>query len=287
MRKPLVLIAGFTVLAVVAAAGYFFHLRSSTSADLDQRWSNSNPQSDVKIDNSQWQEILLDYLITDSEVGVNLFDYGGLLDDGREPLDQYIAMLVAVDPLRLNRQEQKAYWMNLYNARTVQLILDHYPLSSITSVGDNPVDFGPWNDYAVTVNGIDLSLNDIEHRIIRPLYQDYRIHFAVNCASIGCPDLAAEAFSGDLLDQQLDNAANRYVNHPRGVRVEGNRLILSSLFDWYASDFGSNLPEVLATISQHFTAETVQSLQQFSEVADYEYDWSLNGYCFEEDECGT
>lgn len=289
MRKPALVITVALLGLLVAVGGYYYlHLSGSTTSDLDERWVGFDAQSEVTVDNSLWQEILTDYVVTetDTEIGMNLFDYAGLLDDGREPLDEYVSMLVDLDPQNLNRQEQKAYWINLYNARTVQLILDNYPLRSITTLGSNPVDFGPWNDHAVTVNGIDLSLNDIEHRIIRPLYEDYRIHFGVNCASIGCPDLAASAFSGDKLDQQLDEAASKYLNHPRGVRVEGDELFLSSLFEWYAVDFGQSLTEIMSTIAKHIDSDTAQAMTQISAAPTYEYDWSLNGYCFEEGECG-
>jgi len=255
-------------------------------AELDERWSQYSETSSEQIDNSGWQLLLEDYLVSDTESGVNLFDYEGLLDDGREPLDDYVSLLKNVDPLTLNRDEQKAYWINLYNALTVQLILDNYPLASITNLGSNPLEFGPWNEPATIINGIELSLNDIEHSIIRPLYDDYRIHFAVNCASIGCPNLATEPFDGTDLDAQLDAAAADYVNHPRGIRFEDSELHLSTLFEWYSDDFGDNQSEVLATLGKHVNADSQTALLQFKDKPVYAYDWGLNGYCSIDNECG-
>ena len=244
MRKiiiPLVLLV-----VIAGGAGYYFYSNQNTS-ELDQRFATHSSDSELEIDHSEWQVILDDYLVSDTESGVNLFDYEGLLDDGREPLDDYIEALEDTDPLTLNEQEQKAYWINLYNSLTAQLILNNYPLASITNLGSNPLEFGPWNEVSTEINGFELSLNDIEHRIIRPKFNDYRIHFAVNCASIGCPNLATEVFVADSLDEQLDQAATEYLIHPRGISFEDDQLHLSTLFEWYADDFG----EVRAAFWQH------------------------------------
>lgn len=279
----------FTAFALVATAalGYKFLVADRNKPVLDTRWAASVENNSQVLDHSDWQTILDDYLVSDTDSGVNLFDYSGLIDDGREPLDQYINALTSVDPLLLSRAEQKAYWINLYNAATVALILNNYPLASITNIDGKVGSFGPWDNDEVEVNGITLSLNDIEHRIIRPLYNDYRIHFAVNCASIGCPDLSTQAFTAENMEQLLDTAAAEYVSHPRGVTVNGNQLQLSSLFEWYASDFGSNLKQLLTTLSKHAEPKTKNALQNFSGDPNYYYDWSLNGYCSVDNECGS
>ena len=275
------------ILILIGAAGaYIAHSANDTTARLDQRWSGHVESSQVVVDHSDWQALLDDYLVTDADSGVYLFDYSGLLDDGREPLDAYVRYLTDFDPLSLSRSEQKAYWINLYNVLTVRLILDHSPLASITTLGSNPLAFGPWSETVAYINGVALSLNDIEHRIIRPLYNDYRIHFAVNCASIGCPNLAADAFTADALDEQLNKAAADFLSHPRGLRVEGDSLHLSSLFEWYAVDFGSNQAEVLATLGQHVDVTTRAQLMKFAGTPVYSYDWGLNGYCSIDNECG-
>lgn len=273
-------------LAIAAVAIWYLWIFNANNPELDERWASFDRSSTEVVDNELWQTLLDDYLVTDTETGVNLFDYGGLLDDDRQPLDDYIEVLVNHDPLKLNQSEQKAYWFNLYNAATVQLILDNYPLTTITKLGESITDFGPWNDHAVTVNSIDLSLNDIEHRIIRPLYNDYRIHFAVNCASIGCPNLAPQAFNAGELDEQLDAAATEYLTHPRGLDLQGSTLKLSTLFEWYAEDFGNSQNEVLATLGKHTSEATSKALASFDGTPTYYYDWSLNGYCSIDDECG-
>ena len=283
MRKiiiPLVLLV-----VIAGGAGYYFYSNQNTS-ELDQRFATHSSDSELEIDHSEWQVILDDYLVSDTESGVNLFDYEGLLDDGREPLDDYIEALEDTDPLTLNEQEQKAYWINLYNSLTAQLILDNYPLASITNLGSNPLEFGPWNEVSTEINGFELSLNDIEHRIIRPKFNDYRIHFAVNCASIGCPNLATEVFVADSLDEQLDQAATEYLLHPRGISFEDDQLHLSTLFEWYADDFGDSQSSILSTLGKHTSPETLSALTNYSGKPVYNYDWGLNGYCYEDDACG-
>lgn len=286
MNKKTVLASMCLVFVTGALLGYKFLVLDRNKAELDTRWATSVEDSTDVVDHSEWQLILDDYLVADTDSGVNLFDYSGLLDDGRDSLDNYVGMLTSTDPLLLNRAEQKAYWINLYNAATVALILDNYPLTSITLIDGAAGSFGPWDNNAVIVNGHDLSLNDIEHRIIRPLYNDYRIHFAVNCASIGCPNLATEAFTSENMEQLLDEGASDYVMHERGLNLDGEKLHLSTLFEWYGDDFGSDESQVLETLANHTDAATRDALAQFDGAISYDYDWSLNGYCSLDNECG-
>jgi len=287
--KTKAIFGSVTLLLVVVAAGAAYVWQSSRNqAELiDEKWAVHDAESTQTVDHEPWQILLDDYLVTDEDPGVHLFDYSGLIDDGREPLDEYVDSLLAVDPTALNQSEQKAYWLNLYNAATVQLIVDNFPVASITTLGSGGVTtFGPWDDKLLTLNDTQLSLNDIEHGIIRPLYNDYRIHFAVNCASIGCPDLAETAFTGDGLDQQLDEASEDFLSHPRALRFEGDQLHLSTLFEWYAGDFGKDLKSVLSTLGKHASKEHQALLEKYSGKPEYYYDWALNGYCSVDNSCG-
>jgi hypothetical protein len=127
----------------------------------------------------------------------------------------------------------------------------------------------------VKVNGTDLSLDDIEHGILRPIWKDPRIHYAVNCASMGCPNLAPEAYKAANLESMLENAARSYINHPRGLSRDGNRLLLSSIYSWYAEDFGGRegLKEHLLRYADD---ETRTMIEGSSGGFKYGYDWSLN-----------
>ena len=128
----------------------------------------------------------------------------------------------------------------------------------------------------MNINDESLSLNDIEHRILRPIWQDARLHYAVNCASIGCPNLATTAYTADNVNEMLDAAAVAYINHPRGVTVNNGRLKISSIYDWFAIDFGDNEAAIIAHLQQYANEELRAQLNEIADISDYDYDWSLN-----------
>lgn len=264
----------FLVFIWILLSGFTW-LSSGPAAELDPFWKRFDETSVRKVDHSLWQSVLDDYLVQHAS-GINLIDYEGLQIDADPRLDQYIERLSATDPRELNRAEQMSYWINLYNALTVRLVVQNYPVDSIKELGESLFARGPWDDDIVDVAGRTLTLNDIEHRILRPVFEDHRVHFAVNCASIGCPNLNAEAFTGDRLEQQLLQTAKAYLNHPRGLAFEGDKLLLSSIFQWFSSDFGADEAQTLETLAQYLEPEVAPRLRRFSGETEYRYDWSLN-----------
>ncbi len=241
-------------------------------------WRAFDPDSQIIVDHTAWQSLLGKYIEPDAE-GVNRFGYGVVTDADYVLLDSYIKMLSDVEVKALNKHEQLAYWINLYNAVTVRLVIDRYPTTSIRKLGRGFFAFGPWDELLVKVGGEQLSLNDIEHRIIRPVFNDNRIHYAVNCASIGCPNLAIDAYVGEKIDAQLNTAACEFVQHPRALRFEDNRLRLSSIYKWYIDDFGGEvktlLPHLMAC-AKGKTLEKLQLLKPTRRNVVYQYDWNLN-----------
>jgi hypothetical protein len=231
-------------------------------------------------DHAPWARLLEAYLERGESGAPNRFDYGALKanSEDRAALRAYIASLEAMDPGLLPRGEAFAFWVNLYNALTVEVVIDHYPVASIRDIAISPGLFstGPWGKKLVTVAGRELSLDDIEHGILRPDFGDSRVHYAVNCASVGCPDLAARPYTGDELDAMLDSAARAYVNSPRGARVEGGKLTASGIFKWYMKDFGGTEEGVLAELRKYAGPDLAAALENVSGVASYDYDWSLN-----------
>ena len=153
-------------------------------------WEAHDPNATAVIDHSAWTAYLA-IIVTPDAQGVNRVDYGGAAMANRAELDAYIADLVALPISQYNRGEQEAYWVNLYNALTLQVVLDHYPVKSIQDIDISPGFFasGPWDKELVEIEGRGVTLNDIKHRILRPIWQDPRVHYVVNCASIGCPNL--------------------------------------------------------------------------------------------------
>jgi hypothetical protein len=246
-------------------------------AELWPRWQAHHPASTETIDHTAWQRILETYLSPGPD-RVGRFAYGRVTPADRETLDAYIQRLTETLVSTLNRAEQLAYWINLYNALTVQVVLDHYPVESIRDIAISPGLFaiGPWDKQLAEIEGEAVSLNDIEHRILRPIWRDPRIHYAVNCASIGCPDLQASAFTGAGAEALLEAAARAYVNHPRGARIEKSKLTVSSIYAWYREDFGGTEAGVIAHLTRYARPELAKSLEAVTEIGGYEYDWGLN-----------
>lgn len=231
-------------------------------------------------DHGEWARLLSVYL-TEGESGEpNRVGYGALKANAADhaALKAYIAALEEVAPESLSRDERFAYWVNLYNALTVDVVTDHYPVASIRDIRISPGFFsrGPWGRKLVTVAGRELSLDDIEHGILRPEFKDSRVHYAVNCAARGCPDLAPEPYTGAALDAMLDEAARAYINSPRGAEIGDGKLTASSIFDWYRKDFGGTEAGVLAELRKYAGAELRAGLENITAVSSYRYDWSLN-----------
>ena len=210
--------------------------------------------------------------------GVVRIDYAGWSRSTAdlEALKRYIESLTALDPLTLSRPEQFAFWANLYNALTLQVVLGAFPVASIRDIRTSGLLPGPWRKAITRVSGLDLSLNTIEHDILRKGWRDPRVHYAVNCASFSCPNLPLRALRGAGLDQTLDAAARGYVNHPRGVRLDGQKLIVSSIYRWYAGDFGGSDAKVIAHLGQYAAPPLRAQLQGVERIARGVYDWALN-----------
>ncbi len=170
-------------------------------------------------------------------------DYQRLKAD-RARLDEAVAALdsaAARGEPSWPRNDRLAFWINAYNLLTLRAVIDHYPIRSgwLTLAPRNSIRQidGVWTTLKWPVAGRTVTLDDIEHRIVRPVFRDARIHFAVNCASVSCPPLAQEPYLGDQLDAQLDSSVRRFLASAEGVRLEGDTFHVSSLFKWYGEDF--------------------------------------------------
>jgi hypothetical protein len=186
-------------------------------------------------------------------------------------------------PSAMPRAMSFAFWANLYNALTLLVVLRRHPLRSIRDIRSTGVPFdpqgwtGPWRTRLVTVEGRALSLDNIEHDIMRPTFRDPRVHYAVNCASIGCPNLLPRLWRAATLERELDEAAAAYVNHPRGVTVLADgRLRTSSIYTWFREDFGGTEAGVVAHLRRHAAPALAGRLSDATRIADHVYDWALN-----------
>jgi hypothetical protein len=248
-------------------------------AKLWARWQAHDPAATARIDHGPWDRILATYVAPDA-AGVNRFDYAGVSAPDRAALDGYVAGLAALPVRRYARAEQLAFWINLYNALTVQLVLAHFPVDSIRDIDISPGLFadGPWDKPLLTIEGQAVTLNDIEHRILRPIWRDPRIHYALNCASVGCPDLQRRAFTAAGTEALLEAAARGYVNSPRGVRIAKDNLIVSSIYVWFSEDFGGGDAGIIAHLKRYAEPALAARLTGFQTLGGHAYDWALNGH---------
>lgn len=244
--------------------------------DVTRTFAVATPDSKMSIDHAEWGTLLDRYLHADSS-GINRFAYGAVTPADHAVLKSYLAQLQKIDPGKLSPNEQHAFWINFYNAITVEVVLDHYPVKSIRDISSGFFTFGPWDLPLATVDGRQLTLNNIEHDILRKNWRDPRVHYALNCASLGCPNLAPTPYLGRSLDAQLDAAARSFVNHPRAVSLHNGRLILSNIYQWYAKDFGDGSPAaIVAHIRRYAAPALAAQLAGRAEIDGYQYDWQLN-----------
>lgn len=250
---------------------------ASFHRSLWPKWLVNNPLSKQVISHQVWQNFLDHHVITNEE-DINLVDYANLSEKDLTSLKEYIKTLSQIDIDNYNRQEQLAYWINLYNALTVLTVANYYPIANIQEINISPGLFsvGPWGANIITIKNTSLSLDDINNRIIRPIWNDPRTHYALNNATIGAPNLNKQAYQGELLEQQLNNAASKYINSLRGVQVIEGKLIVSKLYDWYEDDFGGTKKYVIKHLLQ-FSQEPLRSqLKHINTIDSYIYNWHIN-----------
>ena len=271
--------AGLVLLSALFLVAAAFSAAAAPKAELWPHWTKHDRHSRLSIDHSAWSRFLKMYVRTDRN-GVNVVAYGDVSKASRKLLDGYIAMLEMVPIATYPRAEQFAYWVNLYNALTVRVILAYFPVDSIRDIKISPGWFssGPWGKKLIKVDDRPLSLDDIEHRILRPIWKDPRVHYAVNCASIGCPNLQKQAFTAATTEEMLDRGARAYINHPRGAEIVDGELYVSSIYSWFKEDFGGTDRGVIAHLSRYAEHPLKEKLDGVSDIAGNRYDWELNLY---------
>ena len=225
-----------------------------------------------RFDHSAWDRLLADGTV-DGRV-----DYE-IMASRRDELDAYLDAVAEADLATLAAAELEALLINAYNALTVRSILDHPGVSSIREID------GVWKKRRHQVGGFDLTLDEIEHNLLRPYFKDPRIHFAVNCASASCAPLPPWAFTGEGLEEQLEERSAAFLTDPGNVRIEDGKLALSSYFTWYGGDFvatdwsprAETAPLFVARYSTDEVAEFIRAAEGEPIVVYLDYDWSLNG----------
>jgi len=203
-----------------------------------------------------------------------MVDYRGFKNEAAT-LDRYLKVLEETDTKKLSRDEQFAFYINAYNAWTIKLILTGYPgVKSIKDLGS--IFKSPWKKQIAKIDGNVLTLDHIEHDILRPGFKDPRVHFAVNCASKGCPPLRPEPYRGDILDRQLDEMTRAFINDSRHNRLEGKTLYVSSIFKWFSEDFHDDVIGFFLKYAQGDLKKQLEESKSNIRAKYLDYDWSLN-----------
>jgi hypothetical protein len=263
--------------ALLSAWLWFSSAQAAPPAELWARWQKHDDSSTASIDHSLWNRFLQSYVRLGSD-GIARLPYARVTAAARAAIDSDLARRANVPISIYNRREQFAFWVDLYNELTVKVVLDHYPVTSIKEIGISPGLFssGPWGKKLIAVEGEGLSLDDIEHRILRPIWRDPRIHYAVNCAAIGCPNLQSSAFTAANAEMLLEKAAHDYVNDPRGASIVSGKLTVSSIYVWYQADFGGNGAGVIDHLKHYARPELAVALGGIDRISAHHYDWALN-----------
>lgn len=233
------------------------------SCDAQKIPNNSNPVS-----HDIWNGLLQKNVDANGHV-----NYKGFKSEEAQ-LEKYLNILRAAHPNtdKWSKDERLAYWINAYNAFTVELIIKNYPCKSIKDLGGAIYKVNtPWDIKFITIQGITYDLNNIEHDIIRKEFNEPRIHFAVNCASVSCPNLRNEAFVASRLNEQLDDQARKFINDKSKNNISANSAQLSKLFTWFKGDF-TKQGTVVAFINKYSTVK----LGEKAKIDYLEYNWNLN-----------
>ena len=269
---------GLATLAIWVGIADYSMAQSAPKAQLWARWQKHDTASAQKIDHSAWDRWLKQFVVNHPS-GINRVRYQDIRSDDQKLLKTYLQTLQGVSISTYNRKEQLAYWINLYNALTVELVLSRFPVASIRDINISPglLARGPWGAKLATVENEKLSLDDIEHRILRPIWQDERIHYAVNCASLGCPHLQPAAYTGETTAAQLDKGAKEFINHVRGVTLTAGKLKVSSIYVWFQEDFGGDAEGLMEHWRQFANPPLAAALEKYQGGLTHDYDWRLNG----------
>jgi len=234
-------------------------------------WNDFEANSGLKLDHSNWQELLDTYVRVNDPSGVHRFDYDSVTPEDQRKLRDYLNYLQKLDPRQLTKARQKAYWLNLYNATIVLIVVVSKPQKTIRSVDRDRL----WIAQRFNITLQSLSFNNIEHGVLRPLFNDARIHFALNRATLGSGNISPLAYTAENVEQQLEDAARAFLAHPRALSFAKDDLVLSRMFKWYESDFGENLQELKNYLKRYVSPEVARKLDLTTDVR-YQYDWSLN-----------
>lgn len=250
------------ILAIAATLSLMFW--SSCLSESPSRIGSAEPSHEI------WTNLLNQYV--DAEGNVNYREFQK--DSSR--LNEYLDILVnnPPDKKEWSTSAQLAYWINVYNAFTIKLIIDHYPIESIKDIGSKiqvPFINSPWDIKLIEIEGKKYDLNNVEHSILRKEFEEPRIHFAIVCASFSCPKLRREAFIAEKLEVQLQEQTVEFINDPAKNSISKNKAEVSKIFSWFKGDFTRN-----GSLADFINQYAKTKLDKDAKISYVDYDWSLN-----------
>lgn len=238
--------------------------------------TGSAPSRDT-IDHRLFDRLLARYVDEHGDVA-----YRKLQANAREDLTPYLRQLARTDPSSLDREARLAFWINAYNAYTLKLIVDHYPIENIWAITPGPAEPKEDSPFALDVGKVAdtvRTLDEIEHEIIRERFDEPRIHFALVCAARSCPRLRREAYTGPQLEAQLREQTHAFLHNEEKNRIPAgqDRIALSSILKWYGDDFGESTDDLQRFIAPYFDGDVRSRLEKADYQVDFlPYDWTLN-----------
>lgn len=268
VRRPLTLLA---LGVVLSAASCGAPASEPATGPVAEQIRASFEAGSGTFDHAEWNRLLAE----GTRDGFVDYEY---MTTHRAELDAYLERVARANLAELGPDHLMALLMNAYNALTVRSILDAWPVESIREID------GVWTEATHTVGGQELTLDAIEHNLLRPFWKDPRIHFGVNCASYSCAPLPPWAFTGDAVDEQLDQRTEAFLSSPKNVRIDGDSLRVSKYFDWYGADFtaegwhprAATVPAFIAGHTRPEVADFIEARGGDVPLAFMDYDWSLN-----------
>ena len=228
--------------------------------------NNLSTESSKEISHDIWNELLIQYVNETGEV-----NYKGFIS-AKNSLDEYLDLLSNNPPNQdVSNEVQLAYWINAYNAFTIKLIIDNYPLKSIKDIADGIAMINsPWDLKFFEIGGVPFDLGTIEHEILRKKFSEPRIHFAINCASYSCPKLLSQAYVASQLEEQLEMQTASFINNHNKNIISDKELVLSKIFSWFEVDF-DDVGGVKNFIKRYIKSDITDQPINYME-----YNWNLN-----------
>lgn len=259
MKKYILLLLAIPLMSCGKNNGEAPQAQEGSETKTEQVAKSETDGETKALDHSQWNTLLQKYV---SSKGI--VDYKGFKKDG-VALQAYLDLLSKNVPTKTwSNDATLAYWINAYNAYTVKLIVDNYPLKSIRDIKD------PWDKEFFTLGTKKYSLGEIENKILRKMNEP-RIHFAINCASYSCPNLLNEAFTESKMQSQLDKVAKAFVNDKSKNTIAKDKVEISSIFDWYGADFKTS-----GTLIKFLNKYSAIKINENAKVTFKDYNWNLN-----------